>query len=638
MVAPSSAVAQLAMTCQNVQQPKSHETSLCQPRSLQYITIVNMIGLLLGIVFIYRDKGFKKDLMAAHTLGTRAEFGYCMYGFFSGLSNSKEAMMDAIMEFLIIKCIKEYAAEIPPDVDGVNLIAATEINLHYSDHSTEVLVSNSGNRLSGSSSSSSNSSRSSGSSSSSTNSINTNADFTTHEDEELGAHGGLRVHVDNDEDDIEDEDVNINEMVVPDVDPIVTAGEEDGVGKKRKKKSPTKADANILSISSAIKKEFKSRITLMFDAANENMSFCTTKLGDLGIDGIKGNGSLTHEQQACDNAPGYKHFRCHLTGSEMGSEFSKSDAEVLEGMTSPMKLLYDILKLHKMEMKSIRTYVRSFKLIPGFITRDFSVSNNAIGWFKIGIFPFDQRKILSRCKRTGNLNVGQVMEIFEKIEDVLLPIAALNDYLDDNSIEEHLGHLIGKPSRGSTLTQEESSAVHNRDDCCPASADITDILHPLVQHFENVIGLPFKLCQSTLTILRASEQSLRTPKSHKDGPLAQMRTLDCSRPGNKAHIKAYYENVQEKKALLESNKKRKEEEAKAKDCRDMTGEEGAPVKTGGRKLKPKKDTTCSNTDCCVALSGREFISCQPCRLFFCVSSDECESQSILDKHNLKFHK
>ena len=77
--------------------------------------------------------------------------------------------------------------------------------------------------------------------------------------------------------------------------------------------------------------------------------------------------------------------------------------------------------------------------------------------------------------------------------------------------------------------------------------------------------------------------------------------------------------MHEKKALLESNKKRKEEEAIAKESRDTTGE-GAPVKTSTRKSKPKKDTKCSNTDCCVALSGKEFISCQPCHLFFCVSS------------------
>jgi hypothetical protein len=74
--------------------------------------------------------------------------------------------------------------------------------------------------------------------------------------------------------------------------------------------------------------------------------------------------------------------------------------------------------------------------------------------------PFNQRDILIKCPFLRNLPIEAMDKVYEVIENVLVPLYAEEGEVDDDIFEEHLGHILGPPARGSSLAEDRIPVVY----------------------------------------------------------------------------------------------------------------------------------------------------------------------------------
>jgi len=126
-----------------------------------------------------------------------------------------------------------------------------------------------------------------------------------------------------------------------------------------------------------------------------------------------------------------------------------------------MRTLHKDLKELGMPLTSANTYTRGILgLGKEIIDEAFRKHNVALCFKRNQMKPFNQRDILIKCPFLRNLPIEAMDKVYEVNENVLVPLYAEEGEVDDDVFEEHLGHILGPPARGSSLAEDRIPIIY----------------------------------------------------------------------------------------------------------------------------------------------------------------------------------
>lgn len=416
------------------------------------------------------------------------------------------------------------------------------------------------------------------------------------------------------------------------------------------------------------------RVIVFYDGAQEQSLIHASQM-DPSYETAKSNGACSPIFQASDTSRSFMDFRRLLHSLEM--------IQVLEAKDTDIHYTHIMTKVEKilsnMDMRSRRTYVRTFSKIPEFLSISYSSEKITEGWRKSRIWPYNQKEVLLLADSHKHVTNNDLDALYVFIEVVGYDEAVRTGEASEVTMEEHCTKIVGLPARGSsrgvtavqlppilpiprptssastgsgcTTISASSSYIHSTDDgtscttftkqnelkLCGSSMVLLDREHGKTKKVKPLEQMPMNHWRFTHTTHPAVRQKLIDAHEQKANLKKQQEQKRQEAAQNKvarAEAKVVAEETRKAKAIereakqaaaaLEKQRKATEKERKA--AEKALCNNGNKGKRGNNKKKSKvfEGISCSNDAFCVFTMDHiheaqedGWVQCTTCERWFC---------------------